>query len=379
MNNVVLRFKAISLFSDAAREVEPLAALLSCSNEERVVFAAKVFRAVAQSGCESTGEWIDGLLRRDDNPFSRLCAKRLHVPPRIKHQAENELAVFKALSLVTAQSGDPETDSAVADFGVGGMNCTYEKLVSFYQKSGCGVLAASSAFVYGDGFIPVAPERIRLSDLKNYAEEKAEIVRNTENFIAGLPAFHTLLYGDRGTGKSSTVRALAYEYRDRLKVVELPKDRLGELPKIFMSLDGLAQKYIVFVDDLSFDENDGDAQAFKAALEGSLLCGNALVYCTSNRRHLFRESEKTTRRNDDVQAELALFDRFGLVVTYVDPDRAEFIDILKQIILSRGMKWREEYAQIAELAALKKGGRSPRAAKQIADVIESTYVGTEKA
>ncbi len=76
---------------------------------------------------------------------------------------------------------------------------------------------------------------------------------------------------------------------------------------------------------------------------------------------------------DEVQAELALFDRFGLVVTYINPDKAEFVDILRQILRSRGIKWRDEYAQIAELAALKKGGRSPRAAKQIADLIESTY------
>ena len=132
------------------------------------------------------------------------------------------------------------------------------------------------------------------------------------------------------------------------------------------------------MDDLGFDESDGGADELKAALEGSLDSGapNAILYCTSNRRHLIKETDKSWARSaeDERQAELALFDRFGLVVTYLNPSRDEFIDILKQIMRSRGMKWRDEYAQIAELSALKKGGRSPRAAKQIADLIESTYV-----
>ena len=103
------------------------------------------------------------------------------------------------------------------------------------------------------------------------------------------------------------------------------------------------------------------------------------LYFSSKRCYLVNHTERVFKnRNDETQAELALFDRFGLVVTYINPDKAEFIDIFKQILTSRGVKWREEYASVAELAALKKGGRSPRAAKQIADLIESTYAEVER-
>ena len=263
-------------------------------------------------------------------------------------------------------------------FGFGGFSVTVGSLIGAWEKRGCGVFSKGSAFVYdgeSNGFILAAQEPLSLSDLKNYDEEKSEIVKNTENFIAGLPAFNALLYGDRGTGKSTTVRAIAYEYRDKIKIIELKRGDIARLGDVYEALDGYKQKFIIFIDDLSFDESDSSVDGFKAALEGSLGArDNVLLYCTSNRRHLVKESDKEYKNgNDETQAELALFDRFGLVVTYVNPDKAEFLDIFKQILRARSIKWRDEYAQIAELAALKKGGRSPRAAKQIADLIESTY------
>ncbi|MCM1368053.1 MAG: ATP-binding protein [Roseburia sp.] len=379
-DDLFLRYKAISLYRAVAAELSPLAELLIAdSSARRAELCADVFRRVAESGCETTGEWINKLVMGDDNFFSRSAARGERISERVKSQVMTELTTFKQLSLLRPEDF---ADDAVRDFlprfSCGGFSFTFDKLVKFYFASGCGALAYGNIFTYKSGiFSPAHSDAVRLSDLVNYAEEKAEIVRNTENFLNGLPAFHTLLYGDRGTGKSTTVRALAYEYRDRLKVIELAKNELCRLPKLQNELYGLKQKYILFIDDLGFDEADGGAEDFKVALEGSLDApsGNVLIYCTSNRRHLFKETDKTEMRNrgDEIQAELALFDRFGLVVTYISPSKDEFIDILKQIVRSRGIKWRDEYAVLAELAALKKGGRTPRAAKQIADVIETTY------
>lgn len=378
-DNLYLRYKAISLFKNTAAAIAPLAELLRADTvERRVELCADVFYAVAASSAQTTGEWIATLIAGDDNPFSRGAARGARISDGVKAQAIGELLTFRQLSLVKPDDfSDDMVKSFLPRFGFGGFSLTYDRLVAFYAANGCGALALGSTFTYKDGGLyPVHGEPARLADLKNYAEEKSEIVRNTENFINGLPAFHTLLYGDRGTGKSTTVRAIAYEYRDRLKVIELTKNELGGLLKLRSELNGLNQKFILFVDDLSFDESDERADEFKSALEGSLdTCGNALLYCTSNRRHLFKESDKqdARHRSDEIQAELALFDRFGLVVTYINPDKAEFVDILKQILHSRGIKWRDEYAAIAELAALKKGGRTPRAAKQVADIIQSTY------
>lgn len=375
-----LRYKAVALYAASAAALAPLAELLCAdTTARRVELCADVFRRVADSGCESTGEWMNKLVMSDDNFFSRSAARGERISDRVKAQVQKELGTFKQLSLIKPED---YINDAVRDFlprfSCGGFSFTFDRLVKFYAASGCGPLACGNIFTYKSGiFNPAHCDAVRLSDLVNYAEEKAEIVRNTENFINGLPAFHTLLYGDRGTGKSTTVRALAYEYRDRLKVIELAKNELDRLPKLQNELYGLKQKYILFIDDLGFDEADGGAEDFKVALEGSLdsPSGNVLIYCTSNRRHLFKETDKSEMRNrgDELQAELALFDRFGLVVTYISPNKDEFTDILKQIVRARGIKWRDEYAVLAELAALKKGGRTPRAAKQIADVIETTY------
>ncbi len=380
-DELFLRYSAISLFKDTAEAISPLAALIVADGaEKRLRAAADVFRRVADAEARSTGEWIDGLLLVDDNPFSRAAAEGKRIPPHIKAQAEKELLTFKQMSLLrTDRFFDGELLNVAPAFISGGMESTYEKVAAFYSANGCGKLAASDAFVYTDkGFSAVVGENVHLSDLVNYGEEKSEVVKNTENFIAGLPAFHTLLYGDRGTGKSTTVRAIGREYAGRLKMIELDSGRLDLLPELCKELSGLKQKFIIFIDDLSFDENDGRAEGFKAALEGSLdACSskNALIYCTSNRRHLFKETDRPDlrNRNDEMQAELALFDRFGLVVTYINPNKSEFLDIFRQILAARGIKWRDEYAQIAELAALKKGGRTPRAAKQIADLIQATY------
>lgn len=380
MNELYLRYKSIAVFSAVKESVKPLAELCVCTSlAERLELAAKVFARAAECGAESTGEWMEKLMLADDNAFSRLCARGERVPAGIKKQVRTELLTFKQLSLVSPENiFDGEESAFAPKFGHGGFGMTEEKLAAFYALNGCGALAVGNTFVYRDGtFMPTASDDVTLSDLKNYAEEKAEIVRNTENFIAGLPAFNALLYGDRGTGKSTTVRAIAHDYKSKLKVIEISRDGIDRLPDIKAALAGLKQKFILFVDDLSFDEDAHDAERFKAALEGSLYSGqsNTLLYCTSNRRHLFKETDKDgmRHRSDEVQAELALFDRFGLVITYITPDRNGFTDILKQILRSRGIKWRDEYAAVAELAAIKKGGRSPRAAKQIADLIESTY------
>ena len=381
-DDLLLRCASVALYKGVINSASNLIELLAAKSDgEKVCAAAGVFADVTAADCRSTGEWLNKLVESDDNVFASKAARGERIDAALKAQAEKELLTFKQLSLI--RPDDFVSDRTISFFPMfkfGGFSATADKLISFYLSNGSGVLSKSGTFIFTGGELrPVPTAAVNLSDLKNYSEEKSEIVKNTENFINGLPAFNTLLYGDRGTGKSTTVRALAYEYRDRLKVIELSRAELNTLPELYKAVGGLKQRVIVFIDDLSFDENDDCVDAFKAALEGSLsACDNVLLYCTSNRRHLIKEVDRDVKnRNDETQAELALFDRFGLVVTYINPDKAEYLDIFKQILRSRGIKWREEYAQIAELAALKKGGRSPRAAKQIADLIEATYA-TEK-
>ncbi|MDE5562185.1 MAG: ATP-binding protein [Clostridiales bacterium] len=366
MHKLYLQYKSVSVYSAVAAAARPLAELIAATDSShRVQSAAEVFRAVADSDCDSTGEWIKKLVLADDNPFSRAAARGERISPKIKAQVQNELLTFKQLSLVKPSefSGDAPF---FPQFGFGGFAVTYDGLLQAYANNGCGVLSGGDSFVYRDGAFKAAAARSeRLSDLKGYIEEKYEIEKNTKSFVDGLPAFHTLLYGERGMGKSATVRAVAGEFSGRLKLIEIAD--ISELQELVKKIRGLKQRFIIFADAVDVDAWQANRAAIDRVLDDAP--DNYLVYCTIDRA---RDGERRDALSYS-QSELALFDRFGLVVTYLSPDSDGFVDILKQILRSRAIKWRDEYGSVAELAARKKGGRSPRAAKQIADLIECTY------
>lgn len=368
MDKLYLQYKSVSVYSAVAAAAKPLAELITAPDpSHRVQNAAEVFRAVAESGCDSTGEWIKKLVLADDNPFSRAAAKGERISPKIKAQVQNELLTFKQLSHIKPSefAGDVPF---FPQFGFGGFAVTYEGLLQAYANNGCGILSGGDSFVYRDGaFKPAAAARSeKLSDLKGYIEEKYEIEKNTKSFVDGLPAFHTLLYGERGMGKSATVRAVAGEFYGRLKLIEIAD--ISELTELVKKIRGLKQKFIIFADAVDVDAWQANRAATDRVLDAAP--DNYLVYCTIDRA---RDGGERHGMLSYSQSELALFDRFGLVVTYLSPDSDGFVDILKQILRSRAIKWRDEYGSVAELAARKKGGRSPRAAKQIADLIECTY------
>lgn len=220
---------------------------------------------------------------------------------------------------------------------------------------------------------------VRLSDLKKYEEEKKTVVDNTRAFLQGLPAQNVLLYGDRGTGKSSTVHALINEfYANGLRLIEVKKKDIMTLPHMMnaISFAGKKLKFIIFIDDLAFVEGQENYGELKAVLEGSALhLGNVLIYATTNRRHLIRENysdrSNDIHENDARQEQMSLSDRFGIVVTYINPDKREFFEILKDVLADRGISLPDgELAAEAERFCLEKGGRSPRGVRQLADLIE---------
>ena len=220
---------------------------------------------------------------------------------------------------------------------------------------------------------------VRLTDLKRYEEEKQAVVDNTRAFLEGLPAQNVLLYGDRGTGKSSTVHAVINEFaKDGLRLIEVKKRDIITLPRLMnaISYAGKKYKFIIFIDDLTFAEGQDNYSELKAVLEGSALhLGNVLIYATTNRRHLIKENRADRtgdmHESDLRQEQMSLSDRFGLVVTYINPDKREFFDILKNILADRNITLPDDELSLrAEQFCLEKGGRSPRGAKQLADQIE---------
>ena len=189
--------------------------------------------------------------------------------------------------------------------------------------------------------------------------------------------------GDAGTGQSSTVKAIANEYADRgLRLVEVKKNQLYELPGLMDSLAENPLKFILFIDDLSFTVNDGDFAALKAILEGSAggQAANVAVYATSNRRHLIKET-LSDREGDDIHASdtrqelMSLAARFGLTVTFSVPDRDRYLYIVRQLAARYGLELGEtELAVRAEAFAIRAGGRSARVAKQFVELCKSNIL-----
>lgn len=255
--------------------------------------------------------------------------------------------------------------------------CWGEILNRYYSASGYGIFNKYLAFAWDHnrGLRGIRHlDKIALQDLLGYEEQKEKILRNTLQFLQGLPANNVLLYGDRGTGKSSTVKALLNEYWNAgLRMVELRKEDFPDMLRIIACLRQAPHKFILFIDDLSFEEFETDYKSFKAVLEGSIegKPENILIYATSNRRHLVKESfaeREEVRGQDTRQEKLSLADRFGIVLTYPSPNQEEYLRIVEKMAEERELQIpKEELRQMAIRWEMWNNGRSGRTARQFID------------
>jgi predicted AAA+ superfamily ATPase len=261
---------------------------------------------------------------------------------------------------------------------------------SFIRKNGAGNLAGHTMFYIADGkLIPAGNgDPVRLADLSGYEEERRVVISNTLRFLSAgaanaQEANNILLYGDRGCGKSATVKAVCNEYSDRgLRLVELRKSELASLPKVMKTLGARGLRFILFIDDLSFEADDPGFMTLKAMLEGGVETkpSNVVIYATSNRRHLVKEpradrpaSSGDVRAFDSMQEQLSLADRFGLTVIFSAPDQDEYLRIAEFTAQKLGALSKD--AGDAELQRFRENairwerwfnGRSPRTAAQFA-------------
>ena len=262
----------------------------------------------------------------------------------------------------------------------------YAQRMSEVGKKGYGMFAKHHVFTVENGqLVPVKyPDPQRLSELPGYEKEREKVIANTKALLAGMPANNVLLYGDAGTGKSSAVKAIANEFApEGLRLVEVKKNQLYQIPDLMDKLAANPLKFILFIDDLSFTANDDNFAALKAILEGSVggRAKNIAVYATSNRRHLIKET-LTARTGDDIheadtrQELMSLSARFGLTVTFQRPEKARFETILAELAKQHGIDMPMDQLLVkAEAFAIRAGGRSPRVAKQF---IEQCEAGVQK-
>ena len=249
--------------------------------------------------------------------------------------------------------------------------------INHYRRYGYGDIASYRAFRWDSSLVGIKHfEDIRLNDLIGYAHQKEQLTNNTEAFVEGKPANNVLLVGARGTGKSSSVKALANEYFERgLRLLQLTKPQLKNLPEITETLRNYASKrFIIFLDDLSFEESDPEYKYLKSAIEGGVeACpDNVLIYATSNRRHLIRETWKDRvdgqdelYRDDSVNETISLSDRFGLRIYYYSPSQVEYLEIIRHMLGKKGIELDDEQLRIEGLRwEMNHSGRNGRTAQQ---------------
>lgn len=337
---------------------------------------------------DSLTDFLIEVITEDENPYMMRIAEFKEVPSHIDEAARNELEFLQELSRlgsdeawVAVDSGKPFAGWSTydADF----LKIYRERIAALHTK-GFGIFAKYHTFTLRDGkLVPVKnPDPQRLSQLSGYELERSKVIANTKALLRDKPAPNVLLYGDAGTGKSSTVKAIVNEYRDSgLRLIELTKSQLSELPSVIEKIAANPLKFIIFIDDISFSADDDNFGALKAVLEGSATAKtpNMTIYCTSNRRHLVKETF-SGREGDDVHATdtreelISLSERFGLKVAFLKPNKDTYLQIVEKLAEEYGIECTPDLMTRAEAYALRRNGRSGRAAKHFIELEAASRV-----
>ena len=353
--------------------------LAETDEEKRKAYAAFVAEIYEQGG--SLTALVERLISEDENVYVKSVAEGKRGWAQLQNSVDRELKNFSCFAALTSAdfasdmgislSEIPEFTSVNADMGA-----SYARRLASLHKYGYGIFSSNRMFRLSDEKkieAIVSADRTGISQFIGYEQERQKVVENTRAFIEGRPAANVLLCGDAGTGKSSTVKAIANDFYDEgVRLIELRKDQLRHLPYVMGKISGNPLKFIIFIDDLSFNQNNDDFSILKAALEGSAsaTADNAVIYATSNRRHIVKESfgdrdGDDVHINDTLQETLSLSERFGLTVLFSKPNKALYLRIVKELANRYNITMEEkELERQAEEFAIRKGSRSARGAEQ---------------
>lgn len=360
--------------------IESLAGILCAqSKEEAAGRASCLAAALYPIGIHLSRAVLD-LVLKDDNFYVRTKALGKKTESVVENWLFHELHILSSASAWSSTDFQEASDIEVAipswnaeplDF-----HAAYARHLENVALQGYGIFARHKAFsMTNQGRLsPILhPDSLTLAQLYGYEAEKEKIIKNTQALLSGLPANNILLYGDAGTGKSSTVKAVANEYFEKgLRLIQIEKGLLHTIPALLDELADNPLKFILFIDDLSFASNDKDFTALKTVLEGSVAArsGNVVVYATSNRRHLVNETFGARRGdeihlNDTLEEVSSLSARFGIVITFGKPDKDLYSTLVIQLAMHYGLCLPEhQLITEAEAYAIRSGGRSPRVARQ---------------
>jgi uncharacterized protein len=359
------------------------------------------FRSIATQN-QSWQDYLVAQILGDENPFSQQ-AQRLpstELPPALLDAVRHDLRILQQLAHAESHLSDWVQDAA--DLETAPIVWNVPPVYSFlpttadwskglallgrhYYQQGTGLFASPALRWQRGELVSIAhPDPVEVEDLVGYETQKQTLLQNTQFLLNGFPALHVLLYGSRGSGKSSLVKALLHRYSDRgLRLIEVAKSDLADLPTIVDRLRDLPQKFVIFVDDLSFEADDDAYKALKVVLEGNLTARpqNVVVYATSNRRHLIREFFDDRPRPKDadeihnwdtVQEKLSFSDRFGLTLTFEPADQPTYLTIVQHLATQAEIKLAPEALEFQALQwATRHNGRSGRTARQFVDFLQA--------
>lgn len=365
---------------------EPMSRLVTLLMEEaeKKGFSGNLFR-----------NYIIHLLLSDENTFTLYCENNVKVEnTSIYRMAQADINAITAIADIDLhelpdshflESAINEvlnytpvnSDSSMESYD----KLTIDDIIAFHNRAGCGDISIYRSFRYDDKAKALKgithPDPITFDDLIGYEAQTKQLIENTEAFIKGFNANNVLLVGARGTGKSSSVKALVNRYfTEGLRLLEITKEQIAQLPDILKLIRPRGRYFIIFIDDLSFDEGEIQYKYMKSLLEGGAegKPDNVLFYATSNRRHLIQEKwsdrsggseEAEIHTTDTLNEKLSLADRFGITITYPKPTPKEYINIVTGIAKRRGLDIDEQTLKQEALKwELNQKGMSGRTAKQ---------------
>ena len=344
----------------------------------------QMFYRLKAEGYSGLGTWLWDTLRYTETPFGDLAGSG-RSDPELEGAARRDVDALLQLAQLGAEDIRVALKPILTEEYVSvldnlpawetGAPFTFEELAAFYQENGAGLYTKYRAFLWEEGrLVPVAdPDCPHPVELLGYDQQRKQVLDNTRLLVEGKPSNNVLLFGDGGTGKSATVKSMLYlPGMENLRLIEIQKENLVGMPRLIRSLAGRRQSFILFIDDLAFDQDDKTYSSLKTILEGGLEKRplNVAIYATSNRRHLVRQTF-SDRAGDEVDAfetiseKTALAERFGLRIPYMTMSKSEYLALIdhlaglyhvemnREVLHAKAMEWEIRHA-----------GRTPRVARQ---------------
>lgn len=319
-----------------------------------------ILSALAQAGSK-IGDDLYRIASLDaERIYDKLfCAAQMKYSPSGNETGFSEAYKSSIRTLVSSQSSTELLDN----------------LIMHYRNLGSGVLSKYNAFKFDGELTGISKiDSISFDELIGLEHQKQTLIDNTAALVKGKKANNVLLFGDRGTGKSSSVKALLTMFaKDGLRLIEIPKGSIPKLPILMEQLRHRPHKYILFLDDLTFETHETEYRALKIAMEGQLQAQNenVLIYATSNRRHLIRENWSDREGgevhvNDQLQETLSLSERFGISIVYSSPNQKEYLHIVSELLKQHGVEMNADIEKAAVVWQMNYGSKNARCAKQFA-------------